>query len=180
MDDFRKILNSKYHAILTQKGVMDIRYDLLNEWFGVDSSKKLSDNQMIEAISRLSGTTAISADQQLLKLKRSDILKLITGNPFASNPRERGLGVPNEWTRLNPFIKNHAGKYLPSLTMEQLLKFHDQLFAIRDSGWYYGKKEHEALPSAPTTHPQPKKSAPQTTQIAMIFAPTTGLNDLPN
>ena len=68
---------------------------------------------------------------------RSQCLKLITGSPAPANPRLRGLGLPNDWAVINPFVQHHAGAMLNQLSDGALMKFVKKLRKIRDSGWFY-------------------------------------------
>lgn len=154
--DRKAILNRRFHALLTQKGLMEQKETMLAS-FGVSSSKELSEGQLAHLISAIDRPDRVDAatirratvratTDDTIKALRSEVLKLITGSPGAINEKKRGLGIPNDWDVLNPFIKRHAGNYLPRLSIDELGKFKKKLFAMRKSDWYWGKSEAMAEP----------------------------------
>lgn len=184
-EEYKKRLKCKFHVLLSKTGNIHNKEAMLSGC-GVVSSSDLTIEQLTALINGLedkretAGTQTHykqpAASDRLLKDKRSSVLKLITGSPTAHNPKERGLGVPNDWALINPFIKNHAGAYLYELNIERLEQLRRKLFSMRETHWYYGKKEQYAAPSAASSQHQAQKP----TQIAMVLSPTFGADDMPN
>lgn len=148
---YRRALTAKLHILLKEQGAEDQK-EAIYSGYGVTSSKELSDDQLADLVEKLDISSRQNNPRLIMrspggntvKTFRSEILKLITGSPGARDPRKRGLGVPNDWDILNPFIKHHTGKFLPYLSQNELEKFQRKLFAMRESDWYYGKKDEQA------------------------------------
>lgn len=181
-EEYKKRLKCKFHVLLSKTGNIDNKEAMLSGC-GVVSSSDLTIEQLTALINGLEGKSETAgarsyykqpASDRLLKDKRSSVLKLITGSPTAHNPKERGLGVPNDWALINPFIKNHAGAYLYELNIERLEQLRRKLFSMRETGWYHGKKEQYAAPSVASSQTQ------KPTQITMVLSPTFSTDDMPN
>lgn len=157
----RSKLIAKLHILLNQKGVDKELF--LSDNFGKSSSKELTDGELINAINALDGkkiqhSSYVAADDATRKL-RSEILALITKSPHATNARERGLGVTNDWSVLNPWIERKSGgKRLNQMSFEELKAFRKQVIAIRAKGWF--SKDSQSKPQAASTippTPEPQK-----------------------
>lgn len=143
----RTQLLAKLHITLKECGA-ESHKEAIYASYGVASARDLSDRQLLELIGRLNqGQCKIYKPQvspkEVVRKKRSEILSLLTKSPQSANPRYRGLGVPNDWTILNPFIERHAGKLLFNLSVTELEQLRGQLLAMRSKNWYYGKREAE-------------------------------------
>lgn len=116
--------------------------------YGLDSASQLSDAQLSEAINNITGqaqgyTRYVSPE---IKKLRSEILTLLTRRPEAVDAKKRGLGVPNDWDYLNPFIAQYTGGRLlndKSMKTEELVQLKRQLLAMRAKGWMWQPKIQE-------------------------------------
>ena len=130
---YRNKLLAKLHILLKETGAEAHKKDIY-AGYGVDSAKEMSDDQIVDLIGRLDASTQNhstmershpiqqrheAANGQIRSL-RSDVLFVLTANPDAQSPRRRGLGIPNDWQILNPFIHRHAGTLLYEMTDSEL------------------------------------------------------------
>lgn len=171
MKTMRHNLLAKLHILLKQQNAEQHK-EAIYSAYGVASSKDMSDAQLSHLIGRLEGSTinvqsplptidtnVVVVDSFEVKKLRSEILSLITKSPCATNHRQRGLGVPNDWAILNPFIVRHGHKLLFQMNAVELDTFRRKLLAMRESGWSY--REDRLIPrslaptvkSAPTPQP---------------------------
>lgn len=159
MNQHRNKLLAKLHVIIAQQGVDK---EALYSSFGVTTAKDMTTDELIECASRLEGSdphsAMISYGERELRAKRSQILSVLTKSPNPKAIKNRGLGVPNDWAILNPFIENLAGKRLSKMAMVEMDHFLLQLFKMREKGWVWSDKikDHltaQASPSAPTQAP---------------------------
>lgn len=169
MKSTRNALLAKLHILLKEQNAEEYKSQIYAQ-FGVTSSREMSDGQLIELISRLEATRSGSIDTStqakspitqngeigLIRRLRSEILCLLTRSPHIEL-RRRGLGVPNDWAVLNPFICRHTGVLLNRLDLDQLKAFRKQLLVMRDKGWVWHSPEdlpleriHEANTVKPT------------------------------
>ena len=140
MKIYRNSPLAKLHVLITQKSVDK---EVLYSAYGVESAKNLSNDQIKECITNLEGETpkptkAIPVTD--IKKLRSEILALLT------KPSPKGLNIPNDWAVLNPFIAQHGGRDLPSMTIADLNRFKLKLHAMKKSGWHYQKNAPEPIP----------------------------------
>lgn len=155
--DYRRSLLAKLHIMITQLGVDK---EALYSSFGVTTARDLSDDQIAYVIRKLEAEPApartishrIPTSDEVRRM-RSEVLCLLTWSPTARNERRRGLGVPNDWAVLNPFIERHAGQLLNRLSAEELQAFKLQLLSMRAKGWVWRAAETETAP-APTPVPR--------------------------
>lgn len=136
----RNKLLAKLHILITQQSVDK---EALYTSYGVESATQMSSADLIDCINKLEKPVqrAFARTNEEIKKLRSEVLCLLTRSPEARDPRKRGLGIPNDWAVLNPWIARHGGKSLPEMTFDELLAFKKQLLALRAKDWYYGKKE---------------------------------------
>lgn len=146
MKSTRNALLAKLHILLKEQHAEEYKSQIYAQ-FGVSSSREMSDGQLIELISRLDTTHSGSTDTstqngeiELIRRLRSEILCLLTRGPHVEL-RRRGLGVPNDWAVLNPFICGHTGALLNRLDIDQLKAFRKQLLVMRDKGWVWHSPE---------------------------------------
>ena len=145
MKTYRNNRLAKLHILLQQQGVdADTKADIYAT-YGVTTAADMTDSQLSHLVGRLENRDMgqaytipprrdVSPETRRL---RSQCLKLITGSPAPANPRLRGLGLPNDWAVINPFVQRHAGAMLNQLSDGALMKFVKKLRKIRDSGWFY-------------------------------------------
>lgn len=163
MKTLRQQMIAKLHIILKQQNAIEHKAEIY-AGYGVTSSRDMTDAQLSHLIGQLEGSNqsapasvsnrsatrvenlrsengGISApssdDEFAIKKLRSEILSLLTKSPRSTNPRQRGLGIPNDWAILNPFIVRHGHKLLFQMSTLELENFHRKLLAMRDSGWAY-------------------------------------------
>lgn len=115
--------------------------------YGVKSSKEMTEQQLHQLIHKLEADKN-SHSQSSVKTLRSEILKIITA-PAAGMEHQRGLAIPNSWESINPFIKHHAGKRLPDMSIKELQSFKLKLYAIRNSGWHFKQGADPLTPAVP-------------------------------
>ncbi len=160
----RNKLLAKWHCLVKEKGLKEHKVTLYGH-YGVGSAKDLSDAQLQHLIATIEGNGKTKPyaggvkESPKIKKLRSAVLSLLTKSPRSTNPKNRGLGVPNGWEVLNPFIEHHAGGALYQLTEQQLETFRKKLLAIRESGWSYGAKKQQSQPK-----PQRKEERQSTPQ----------------
>lgn len=135
-------LIQKLQILLRQQGALESKQEIYAQ-YGVTSSKDMSVPDLIQLINRLEGKTLRPQVDFHTRLLRSEVLKLLT-TPATGELRERGLGIPNDWGVLNPFIANHGGKSLPEMTTVELSSFKAKLYAMRQTGWHYKQPQTEA------------------------------------
>ena len=147
---YRNKLLAKLHILLKETGAEAHKKDIY-AGYGVDSAKEMSDDQIVDLIGRLDASTQNHSTMERshpvqqrheaangqIRALRSDVLFVLTANPDAQSPRRRGLGIPNDWQILNPFIHRHAGKLLYEMTDSELRSFKTKLCAMRQTGWRY-------------------------------------------
>lgn len=150
---YRTKLLAKLHILITQQGVDK---EALYSSFGVESATQMSDAELIECVNLLEGKSPRSpyspkakTSEFALRQMRSEILSLITKSPKSRTKKSRGLGVPNDWEILNPFIKKLAGKTLNKLSPDEMDHFKLQLFKMRDKGWVWSDRFKERLNEEP-------------------------------
>lgn len=149
---------ARLHILLNEQGVDNDTKCEIYASYGVGSSKDMTDYQLRHLIARLEGhdlgpAPTIQARQDVsseTRRLRSQCLKLITGSPAPANPKLRGLGIPNDWTIINPFVQYHAGARLNQLSDSGLADFVKKLRKIRDSGWFYRSPQPGAEPPRQT------------------------------
>ena len=154
MKTLRNNLIAKLHILMKETGTDQYKAELY-AGYGVASSRDMTERQLIDLINRLQGknidTPAPRAEASAeTRHLRSECLKVMTGDPFARNMRAAGLGIPNNWDIINPFVKHHAGALLNQLTDDKLKVLKRKLFAMRESGWRYRQKD---TPREPETKP---------------------------
>lgn len=158
MKTYRDSLLAKLHILLQQQGVDDDTKAEMYAGYGVTTAADMTNFQLSHLVGRLEGRAMggapvarpyVEAGPETRRL-RSQCLKLMTGSPAAVNPRTRGLGIPNDWAIINPFVQHHAGALLNQLSDGALIDFVKKLRKIRDSGWFYRTQQAErpAQPSA--------------------------------
>lgn len=164
MEKNRYSLLARLHILLKERGVDEETKREMCANYGATTAARLSGCQLEDLIGKLQGN---KAQQRLLKDRtscyekpeaapedirrlRSEILFFITGDPEAANPRKRGLGIPNSWPVINPFIERHAGKLLFELDTNELEAFKRQLMAMRQSGWRYRKPKQTTPENSPS------------------------------
>lgn len=158
MRTYRDNLLARLHILLQQQGVDDDTKAEMYAGYGVTTAADMTNFQLSHLVGRLEGRAmspsyAIPPRREVsdeTRRLRSQCLKLMTGSASAVNPRARGLGIPNDWTIINPFVQHHAGAMLNQLSDGALIDFVKKLRKIRDSGWFYRPKQTErtAKPSA--------------------------------
>ncbi len=162
MKIYRNSLLAKLHILITQNSVDK---EALYSAYNVESAKNLSNDQLKDCINHIEGKTPSQTktvpDTDIKKL-RSEVLALLTWSPRATNKRKQGLGLPNDWAVLNPFIAQHAGRDLTSLTIADLNRFKLKLHAMKKSGWFYKQSEPDPIP---TTAVSQVKITPKSTPI---------------
>lgn len=159
--DTRNRLLAKLHILIAQVGADK---EALYSSYGVTSATQMSDYDLIDCIGKLEGNTSQAAtrvrewgkNDDVVRKLRSEILSLLTKSPAARDPRKRGLGLPNDWEVLNPWIERHAGKRLNRLTIEELASFKKQLLALRAKGWIWRE-------------PQPAPASQQIGALEMLY-----------
>lgn len=163
MKTTRHQLLAKLHVLIAQQGVDK---EALYAAYGVTTARDLSDAQLSDMIGRLGAiriapSSAVSTPtpqrtapivNEEVKKKRSEILSLLTKSPRSTNPRTRGLGIPNDWQILNPWIERHAGALLFKLSLDDLEQFRKQLLSMRAKGWsFHEKQEKQEKQEQPTS-----------------------------
>lgn len=162
----RHQLIAKLHVLIAQQGADK---EALYAAYGVTTARDLSDAQLSDMVHKLAAVRTtpsvapsvpapqrtVSIVNDTIKKKRSEILALLTKSPKSTNPRTRGLGIPNDWQILNPWIERHAGALLFKLSEAELDGFRKQLLAMRDKGWSY-REEPTKPAEAPKTPSAPK------------------------
>lgn len=170
-------LYAKLHVLIAQQGVdkMDIYAG-----YGVSSATEMTDAQLIDCVSRLEGralkqySTTTTGDTELaVRRLRSEVLSLLTKSPAVRDVRKRGLGLPNDWEILNPWIERHAGARLNKLSAVELETFRRQLLALRAKGWHYKTPTLEAHTTATTSLPGASVEAETNTDVAQVSKPKT-------
>lgn len=172
---------AKLHIILKQQNA-EHHKEAIYAAYGVTSSRDMTDAQISHLIGQLETPSgricskdtpqkevAVSvqvADDVSAKKMRSNVLKLLTASPRSTNARQRGLGVPNDWAILNPFIVRHGHKLLFQMSAIELENFHRKLLAMRDSGWVYRDRPTEGVENFS------QKPATQTQQRNYMIMPT--------
>lgn len=162
--DYRRSLLAKLHIMITQQGVDK---QALYSSFGVTTARDLTDDQIVYIIRKLEGeqssaraiSSHVKAGDEVRRL-RSEVLCLLTWSPAARNERKRGLGVPNDWAVLNPFIERHAGRLLNRLSMDELQAFKMQLLSMRAKGWIYRNGNVTTQMPIATAEPKPQPTEP--------------------
>lgn len=159
MKTYRDSLLAKLHILIKEQGIDDETKRTMYAGYGVETAADMTDYQLSHLIARLEGREVGSGfvipfrrevGPETRRL-RSQCLKLITGSPDAAVLRMRGLGLPNDWTIINPFVQHHAGALLNQLSDGSLIDFVRKLRKIRDSGWRYrspekpGRKQEPAV-----------------------------------
>lgn len=153
----RKNQLARLHILLEEQGIDEDTKREIYATYGVASAAYMTDYQLAHLIGQLEGRNmgaapVVKARQDVgpeTRRLRSQCLTIITGNPDAADPRKRGLGIPNDWAIINPFVQNHAGARLNQLSDGSLGDLAKKLRAIRDSGWRYRTKETAPAPVAP-------------------------------
>ena len=141
----RNRLLGRIHLLLKEQGVDEATKRAMYASYGVASAADLTDYQLRHLIARLEGYDLgpapvvrpwqeVSSETSRL---RSQCLALMTKSPAPANPRLRGLGLPNDWAVINPFVRHHTGALLNQLSDGRLIDFVKKLRKIRDSGWFY-------------------------------------------
>lgn len=151
----RTKLLAKLHILLKQTGA-EHHKEAIYASYNVASSRDMTESQLMQLIGVLAGDPAPAkqATPDEIRAMRSEVLFVLTANPDAIKPRRRGLGIPNDWQLLNPFISHHGGKCMKDMSYEELAAFKTQLCAMRSTGWRYRVK-----PAIPAPQP-PVKEAP--------------------
>lgn len=120
----RNQLYRKLHALLNELGISDSKEVLLSG-YGVESTRRLSDHDLIDLVNRVNGMKvqkAIPGDR--LRQLRSEVLTILN---------EMGIyATNNDWTRINSFLmdKRIAGKLLYELTIDELVQLRPKLRSI--------------------------------------------------
>lgn len=147
---YRTKLLAKLHILITQQGVDK---EALYSSFGVESATQMNDAELIECVNLLEGndprSAMISYGEREMRQKRSQILSVLTKSPNPKVIKNRGLGVPNDWAILNPFIEKLAGKRLSKMAMVEMDHFLLQLFKMREKGWVWSDRFKERLNEEP-------------------------------
>lgn len=161
----RNNLLARLHILLKRTGA-ETEKEAIYASYNVASAAAMSDGQLMDLIGKLErlGNDRNRHDPEL-RAMRSEVLFVLTANPDARQPRRRGLGIPNDWQILNPFILRHAGKRLPDMDFSELAAFKKQLYAMRATGWRYAVKN-----ATPVSHPTPRHADP----VIMIGLPAQG------
>jgi hypothetical protein len=120
----RNKLYRKFHAMLDELGLRESKHDLLLG-YGVDSTRFLSDSELIELVERVQNMKLqkLSADNRLREL-RSQVLTILNQmSIYATN---------NDWSQINTFLLDNrvAGKLLYELTIYELEKLMPKLRSI--------------------------------------------------
>lgn len=164
----RNKLLAKLHILLKQTGA-EAEKDAIYASYNVTSSRDMTDAQLLNLIDKLDGVHPYSprmkASEAEIRAMRSEVLFVLTASPDAQQPRRRGLGIPNDWQVLNPFIYTHGGKRLTAMSCDELFEFKKQLYAMRETGWRYRAK--------PQSLPVPQSAIPKDTQ-PLILIPMSG------
>lgn len=158
MKTYRDNLLAKLHILLKEQGVDDETKREMYAGYGVESAADLTDYQLSHLIARLEGREVgsgfvISPRRDVgpeTRRLRSQCLALMTKSPAPANVKLRGLGLPNDWTVINPFVQHHAGAMLNQLSDGALIDFVKKLRKIRDSGWFYSAPRPDENRPAPT------------------------------
>lgn len=169
-------LLARLHILLKEQGVDNDTKREIYASYGVTTAADMTDYQLGHLCSRLEGREVgpapvirprqdVSPETRRL---RSQCLKLITGSPAPANLKLRGLGLPNDWTVINPFVQHHAGATLNRLSDDDLMDFVKKLRKIRDSGWFY-------RPPRPAAETPTERTAP-----AVVFVTTPNDNPIIN
>lgn len=156
----RNKLLAKLHILLKQTGAEEHKEELY-AGYDVTSSRNMTDDQLVDLIVRLG---AISGNDPVrirptpeVRAMRSEVLFVLTANPDAQQSRRRGLGIPNDWQVLNPFIYTHGGKRLSDMDYGELAEFKKKLYAMRATGWRYWRSPQPTpllqVPTSKEVHP---------------------------
>lgn len=165
--DKRRLL-AKLHILLKQTGAENHKEDLYAS-YGVDSAADMTDVQLLDLIGKLDPTQnslSWKVTDYEVRAMRSEVLFVLTANPDAQQVRRRGLGVPNDWQVLNPFIYEHAGKPLTAMSYDELVAFKKQLYAMRATGWRYRAKGR---------YTPPPKTPDDNYRLVVVGLPTDGV-----
>lgn len=151
----RNRLLGRLHLLLQEQGVDDETKRAMYAGYGVESAADLTVPQLRHLVARLAGEAVPeSAPRQVspeTRRLRSQCLALMTKSPAPANVKLRGLGLPNDWAVLNPFVEHHAGATLNRLTDAELERFARKLRAMRSTGWFYSAPQrHDENRPAPT------------------------------
>lgn len=176
MKTYRDSQLARLHVLLKEQGVDDDTKREMYASYGVTTAADMTDYQLGHLCRRLEGEEVgpapvirprqdVSPETRRL---RSQCLKLITGSPAPTNPKLRGLGLPNDWAVINPFVQHHTGAMLNQLSDGALLNFVRKLRKIRDSGWFY-------RPPRPAAETPTERTAP-----AVVFVTTPNDNPIIN
>lgn len=149
-------LIQKLQILLRQQNAIEHKESIYLQ-YGVTSSKDMKIDDLIHLINKLEGNTQRPRPQaqanDYIKAFRSEVLKLLTA-PAEGEVRKRGLGIPNDWSVLNPFILHHGCKTLREMTIPELTAFKSKLYAMRKSGWHY-QQQDKNKPSPESTIARP-------------------------
>lgn len=176
MKTYRDGLLAKLHILFKEQGVDDdIKREIYTS-YGVTTAADMTDYQLGHLCLRLEGrevgTAPVIRPRQEVSPEtrrlRSQCLALMTKSPTPASPKLRGLGLPNDWAVINPFVQHHAGATLNKLSDGALMDLVKKLRKIRDSGWFY----RPPRPAAETTTDQ---AAP-----AVVFVTTQNDNPIIN
>lgn len=149
---YRKALTAKLHILLKKQGAENQK-EAIYSGYGVTSSKELSDDHLADLISKLDSGEATphrsQAEVPITKL-RSIVLSLLTKPTDALNPKNRGFGIPNDWSYLNPFIEHYtAGGRLPRLSVGRINALIMQMRQMRDQGYQWDRQSNRLIKDNP-------------------------------
>lgn len=139
----RTALNRRFHALLNNLGIMDRKEDILSG-YGVESTKELTDGQLMEIIDRLSDEHRLRTEAAVRKA-RSVALRLLTDlGVYYTLPDE---GKRDCWERVDRFVssKKLANKFFYGLNVSELNDLIRKLRSMKDRGYYYRRDGAEQI-----------------------------------
>ncbi|WP_300725883.1 hypothetical protein [uncultured Rikenella sp.] len=141
MKTHRDSLLAKLHILLKEQGVDEATKRAMYAGYGVETAADLTAPQLRHLVGTLAGEAVPEAAPRPVSNEtrrlRSQCLALMTKSPDPANIKLRGLGLPNDWAVINPFVRHHTGALLNQLSDGRLIDFVKKLRKIRDSGWFY-------------------------------------------
>lgn len=162
----RNRLLGRLHLLLKEQGVDNDTKREIYASYGVETAADMTNYQLLHLIARLEGykvgpAPVIPPRRDVgpeTRRLRSQCLALMTKSPAPVDIKRRGLGLPNDWSVINPFVQHHTGAMLNQLSDGALIDFIKKLRKIRDSGWFYSV-------------PRPGENRPA--QVLIFRAPTS-------
>lgn len=162
MKTYRDSLLAKLHILLKEQGVDETTKRVMYAGYGVETAADLTAPQLRHLVGTLAGEVVLEAVPRPVSNEtrrlQSQCLALMTKSPDPADVKKRGLGLPNDWAVINPFVQHHAGATLNHLSDGALIDFVKKLRKIRDSGWFYNaprpdenRPAHTLVPCATPT-----------------------------